>query len=210
MLSRARPKISYSERTVVLVSVISPSAAGWRRAWRPRRSRKAADAAMYQIGTDWDEDEPEFPEQDGPVFLLGTCVLVDAVWAAVGEDSLIGAFSTEYRPSVFGITRFRRGCGLALRCLAVGGGGRRVGGSVENGQRLVIVDHDVPPEVRTAAEVARGGLIVEGTGSRVPRPKALRAVRRSALGRPAAVLVGVICHVVLLRQGSLIHMARGT
>jgi len=50
--------------------------------------RKAADAAMYQIGTDWDEDEPEFPEQDGPVFLLGTCVLVDAVWAAVGEDSL--------------------------------------------------------------------------------------------------------------------------
>jgi hypothetical protein len=50
--------------------------------------RKAADAAMYQIGTDWDEDEPEFPEQDGPVFLLGTCALVDAVWAAVGEDPL--------------------------------------------------------------------------------------------------------------------------
>ena len=86
--------------------------------------RKAADAAMYQIGTDWDEDEPEFPELDGPVFLLGTCALVDAVWAAVGEDplshilgvllpvlaaavpgldsqlvanALIGAFSTEYR-----------------------------------------------------------------------------------------------------------------
>jgi hypothetical protein len=85
--------------------------------------RKAADAAMYQIGTDWGEDEPEFPELDGPVFLLGTCVLVDAVWAAVGEDpladvrgvllpvldaavpgldsqavsdALIGAFSTEY------------------------------------------------------------------------------------------------------------------
>jgi hypothetical protein len=79
---------------------------------------------MYQIGTDWDEDEPEFPEQDGPVFLFGTCALVDAVWAAVGEDplsdvlgvllpvldaavpgvdsqvaadALIGAFSTEYR-----------------------------------------------------------------------------------------------------------------
>jgi hypothetical protein len=86
--------------------------------------RKAADAAMYQIGTDWDEDEPEFPELDGPVFLLGTCVLVDAVWAAAGEDpltdvlgvllpvldaavpgvdsqvaadALVGAFSTEYR-----------------------------------------------------------------------------------------------------------------
>jgi hypothetical protein len=50
--------------------------------------RKAADAAMYQLGTDWDEDEPEFPEQDGPVFLLGTCVLIDAVEAAVGENSL--------------------------------------------------------------------------------------------------------------------------
>jgi hypothetical protein len=50
--------------------------------------RKAADAAMYQIGTDWDEDEPGFPEQDGPVFLLGACVLVDAVWAAVGDDPL--------------------------------------------------------------------------------------------------------------------------
>jgi hypothetical protein len=86
--------------------------------------RKAADAAMYQIGTDWDEDEPEFPEQDGPVFLLGACVLVDAIWAAVGDDplsdvlavllpvldaavpgvdsqvaagALIGAFSMEYR-----------------------------------------------------------------------------------------------------------------
>jgi hypothetical protein len=86
--------------------------------------RRAADAAMYQIRTDWDEDEPEFPELDGPVFLLGTCVLVDAVWAAVGDDSLtdvlgvllpvldaavpgvdsqvaadalIGAFSTKYR-----------------------------------------------------------------------------------------------------------------
>lgn len=85
---------------------------------------KAADAAMYQIGTGWDEDEPEFPELDGPVFLLGAYALVDAVWAAVGEDplgdvlgvlvpalddavpgldgqvaadALIGAFATEYR-----------------------------------------------------------------------------------------------------------------
>jgi hypothetical protein len=85
---------------------------------------EAADAAMYVGGLDWDEDEPEFPEQDGPVFLLGACALMDAVWAAVGEDSLsdvlgvllpvldnavpgldsqvaadalIGAFATEYR-----------------------------------------------------------------------------------------------------------------
>jgi hypothetical protein len=86
--------------------------------------RKAADAAMYGPGLDWDEDEPEFPELDGPVFLLGGCALVDAVWAAVGEDpltdvlgvllpvlddavpgldgqvaadALIGAFASEYR-----------------------------------------------------------------------------------------------------------------
>lgn len=49
---------------------------------------EAADAAMFQIGTDQDEDEPEFPEQDGPVFLLGVCVLMDALWAVLGEDSL--------------------------------------------------------------------------------------------------------------------------
>jgi hypothetical protein len=73
---------------------------------------------------DWDEDEPEFPEEDGPVFAVGGCALVDAAWAAVGEDplrdvlgvlvpvlddavpgldgqvtadALIGAFATEYR-----------------------------------------------------------------------------------------------------------------
>jgi hypothetical protein len=48
---------------------------------------EAADAAMFQIGTDQD-DEPEFPEQDGPVFLLGVCALMDALWAVLGEDSL--------------------------------------------------------------------------------------------------------------------------
>ena len=36
----------------------------------------------------WDEDEPEFPEEDGPVFAVGGCALADAAWAAVGEDSL--------------------------------------------------------------------------------------------------------------------------
>lgn len=83
-----------------------------------------ADAAENQTGAGWDEDEEDFPEQDGPVFLLGACALVDAVWATVGEDplsdvlgvvvpvlddavsglggqaaadALIGGFSTEYR-----------------------------------------------------------------------------------------------------------------
>jgi hypothetical protein len=48
---------------------------------------EAADAAMYGGYVDWD-DEPEFPEDDGPVFLVGGCALMDATWAAVGEDSL--------------------------------------------------------------------------------------------------------------------------
>jgi hypothetical protein len=47
---------------------------------------EAADAAMEQFGTD--RDVPEFPDQDGPVFLLGVCALMDALWAVVGEDSL--------------------------------------------------------------------------------------------------------------------------
>ncbi len=85
---------------------------------------QAADAAMYGPGLDWDEDVPEFPEDDGPVFAVGGCALLDAVWAAVGEDplgdvrgvllpvledavpgldgqvtadALIAAFATEYR-----------------------------------------------------------------------------------------------------------------
>jgi len=49
---------------------------------------EAADARMYQFGTDRTEDEPEFPEEDGPVFQLGVCALMDALWATVGEDSL--------------------------------------------------------------------------------------------------------------------------
>ncbi len=85
---------------------------------------QAADAAMYGPGPDWDEDEPEFPEDDGPVFAVGGCALVDAVLgggrggparrrprraaarardavpgldARVAADALIAAFATEYR-----------------------------------------------------------------------------------------------------------------
>jgi hypothetical protein len=51
--------------------------------------RQAMDALMYGTGAAWDDDEPEeFPEQDAPVFLLGACALMDALWAVVGEDSL--------------------------------------------------------------------------------------------------------------------------
>jgi hypothetical protein len=51
---------------------------------------EAADAAMYGSGLDGDDDEPEFPEEDGPVFAVGGCALVDAVWAVVGTDPLVG------------------------------------------------------------------------------------------------------------------------
>ena len=85
---------------------------------------EAMDATMYSIGPFDDDDEPEFPELDGPVYLLGGCALVDAIWAAVGDwtrsatfsaccgpcwtggsrpgqrgpaDALLGTFATHYR-----------------------------------------------------------------------------------------------------------------
>ena len=47
-----------------------------------------AEASLYSIGADWDDDGPEFPVLDGPVYLLGERTLVDTVWAAVGDDPL--------------------------------------------------------------------------------------------------------------------------
>jgi hypothetical protein len=53
----------------------------------------AAEVAHLQALEDrhwfrWDEEEPEFPEDDGPLFLIGTCVLGDATEAVVAEDPL--------------------------------------------------------------------------------------------------------------------------
>jgi hypothetical protein len=48
----------------------------------------AEQMSRDEDGLDWEDDG--FPEQDGPVFLLGGCALVDAVWAVVGEDALTG------------------------------------------------------------------------------------------------------------------------
>jgi hypothetical protein len=50
--------------------------------------RAAADAWFSRDPSDREGPEPQFPELAGPVFLLGTCVLVDATWAIVGEDPL--------------------------------------------------------------------------------------------------------------------------
>jgi hypothetical protein len=36
----------------------------------------------------WDEERPEFPDMDGPLFLIGTCALGDATLAVVGNDPL--------------------------------------------------------------------------------------------------------------------------
>jgi hypothetical protein len=49
---------------------------------------QAASLAAFGIGTGPTGDEPDFPEQDGPLFLLGTCALIDATLAVIGQDSL--------------------------------------------------------------------------------------------------------------------------
>jgi hypothetical protein len=49
---------------------------------------QAASLAAFGIGSGPMADEPEFPEQDGPLFLLGTCALVDATLAVIGKDPL--------------------------------------------------------------------------------------------------------------------------
>ncbi len=53
-----------------------------------------AELAYEEVLEDWEssgwdeEEKPEFPELDGPVFQIGTCALGDATLAAVGEDPL--------------------------------------------------------------------------------------------------------------------------
>ena len=99
----------------MLVDVLAPIA----------EAELAYDEAIEErLVSGWDEDKPEFPDLDGPVFLIGTCALVDATCAVVGEDplsevlavlspamdgtvpgvegrvvadALIGAFATHYR-----------------------------------------------------------------------------------------------------------------
>ena len=49
---------------------------------------QAITARPRRAGLEREDGAPEFPELDGPVFLLGACALVDATWAVVGEDPL--------------------------------------------------------------------------------------------------------------------------
>lgn len=48
------------------------------------------ELAYYRTAEGRDRAEPVVPLLDGPVYLLGGRALVDAVWAAVGEDPLSG------------------------------------------------------------------------------------------------------------------------
>jgi hypothetical protein len=51
-------------------------------------SGQAATLAAAGAGAGRTADEPDFPEQDGPVFLLGACALIDAMCAVIGDDPL--------------------------------------------------------------------------------------------------------------------------
>jgi hypothetical protein len=51
-------------------------------------SGRAANLAAFGTGAGGMADEPDFPELDGPVFLLGTCALIDAMCAVIGDDPL--------------------------------------------------------------------------------------------------------------------------
>jgi hypothetical protein len=49
---------------------------------------EAALERWYAEWADCEENKPEFPDLDGPVFVLGGCALVDAIAAVVGNDPL--------------------------------------------------------------------------------------------------------------------------
>lgn len=53
---------------------------------------KTAGDREYSIGPFDNDDGEDFPELDGPVFLLGRA-LVEAVWAVIGDDSLSDVLS---------------------------------------------------------------------------------------------------------------------
>jgi hypothetical protein len=68
--------------------------------------------------SEWDEEKPWFPEDDGPVWLIGSCALGDATLAVVGEDPLddvIDALSPALAGTVPGLD------GLAVADVLTGG-----------------------------------------------------------------------------------------
>lgn len=77
-------------RAVILdgMPVDDPAASRLLDVLAPFAAAEFAYGEAWANGTGWMGDEPEFPEEDGPGFLLGACALVDATWALIGEDSL--------------------------------------------------------------------------------------------------------------------------
>ena len=51
-------------------------------------ARDAAAAEARRAGLEPRAITPNFPDEDGPVFVIGCCALIHATWTAVGDDSL--------------------------------------------------------------------------------------------------------------------------
>ncbi len=49
---------------------------------------EAAAAEARRAGLEPVAITPDFPDEDGPVFVIGCCALVHATWTALGDDSL--------------------------------------------------------------------------------------------------------------------------
>jgi hypothetical protein len=70
-----------------------PAVTALLRALSPVAETELADGVAAAAGVDEDgilrmAEVPGFPGEDGPVFLLGCCALVDATWTVIGDDPL--------------------------------------------------------------------------------------------------------------------------
>jgi hypothetical protein len=123
----------------------------------------------YRSGRD--EEKPEFPEDDAPVFLIGTCALGEATEAVVGEDPLdevIAALS----PALNGIIP-----GLDGRAVA----------DVLTGGRATPYVCDLPDYVlkRMRHSFSAGGALLELADSRAVPPGDILRVGLTILSRIA-------------------------
>ncbi len=122
-------------------------------------------------GSGWDEEEPEFPECDGPVFLIGTCALGEATEAVAGEDPLdkvIAALS----PALDGIIP-----GLDGRAVA----------DVLTGGRVTPYVCNLPDHVlrRMQRTFSAGGALLELADGRVVPPTDILRVGLTILSKVA-------------------------
>jgi hypothetical protein len=135
-----------------------------------------AELVHLQDLEDWyrsgrDEEEPEFPECDGPVFLIGTCALGEATEAVAGEDPLdkvIAALS----PALDGIIP-----GLDGRAVA----------DVLTGGRVTPYLCKLPDHVlrRMQRTFSAGGALLELADGRVVPPRDILRVGLTILSKVA-------------------------